>query len=135
MSDARSSVLITVDELVTQIFHKARLVILDVSDDLETAPLDPLAASNPGSGARLGPAPVLRSHQGAGAVCRTAPFRIGTDPDTGDKALLIGTPLIRARGPKRNMTGPCGAPSRALFSGGMLLWARGENERGADNLA
>ena len=39
MGDPRSSVLITVDELATQILGKARLVILDVGDDLETAPL------------------------------------------------------------------------------------------------
>ena len=37
MIDPRSSVLITVDELETQILGKARLVILNVSDDLETA--------------------------------------------------------------------------------------------------
>ncbi len=40
MIDPRSSILITVDELETQILGKARLVILDVSDDLETAPLE-----------------------------------------------------------------------------------------------
>jgi thiosulfate/3-mercaptopyruvate sulfurtransferase len=40
MSDPQSSVLISVDELAAEISGKARLVILDVSDDLETAPLE-----------------------------------------------------------------------------------------------
>lgn len=40
MSDPRSSVLITVDELAGAITAKTPLVILDVSDDLETAPLE-----------------------------------------------------------------------------------------------
>ncbi len=40
MSDSRSSVLISVDELAAAISAKARLVILDISDDLETAPLE-----------------------------------------------------------------------------------------------
>ena len=40
MSDPRSSVLISVDELGNQITAKARLILLDVSDDLETAPLE-----------------------------------------------------------------------------------------------
>ena len=40
MSDPRSSVLITVDELAEQISGQSRLVVLDVSDNLETAPLE-----------------------------------------------------------------------------------------------
>ncbi len=40
MSDPRSSILITADELAAQILGKARLVILDISDDLETVPLE-----------------------------------------------------------------------------------------------
>lgn len=40
MSDSRSSVLITVDELAARISGKASVIILDVSDDLETAPLE-----------------------------------------------------------------------------------------------
>jgi thiosulfate/3-mercaptopyruvate sulfurtransferase len=40
MSDSRFSVLITVDELAARISGKAGLVILDISDDLEAAPLE-----------------------------------------------------------------------------------------------
>lgn len=40
MSDPRSDVLITVDALAARIRDKAPLVLLDVSDDLETAPLE-----------------------------------------------------------------------------------------------
>ena len=40
MTESRSSVLITVDELAAQTSGKAGLIILDVSDDLETAPLE-----------------------------------------------------------------------------------------------
>jgi thiosulfate/3-mercaptopyruvate sulfurtransferase len=40
MSDPRSSVLITVDELASKIAEAGQLVLLDVSDDLETAPLE-----------------------------------------------------------------------------------------------
>ena len=40
MTDPRSSVLITVDELAAGISSEAEFIILDVSDDLETAPLE-----------------------------------------------------------------------------------------------
>ena len=40
MTESRSSVLITVDELAARTSGKAGLIILDVSDDLETAPLE-----------------------------------------------------------------------------------------------
>ena len=40
MKDTRSSVLISVDELAARTSDKTGLVILDVSDDLETAPLE-----------------------------------------------------------------------------------------------
>jgi len=40
MSDPRSGVLISVDELAAQLGGPSRLVVLDVSDDLETAPLE-----------------------------------------------------------------------------------------------
>ncbi len=40
MSDSRSSVLISVDELAAQLGDQSQLVVLDVSDDLETAPLE-----------------------------------------------------------------------------------------------
>ncbi len=40
MKDSRSSVLITVDELAARISDRAGLVILDISDDLEAAPLE-----------------------------------------------------------------------------------------------
>lgn len=40
MSDSRSGVLITVADLTAQVRARARLVILDVTDDLETAPLE-----------------------------------------------------------------------------------------------
>ena len=40
MTDTRSSVLITVDELADRIAGEPGLVLLDISDDLETAPLE-----------------------------------------------------------------------------------------------
>jgi thiosulfate/3-mercaptopyruvate sulfurtransferase len=40
MSDPRSSVLITVDELAEQMSRQSRPIVLDVSDNLETAPLE-----------------------------------------------------------------------------------------------
>jgi thiosulfate/3-mercaptopyruvate sulfurtransferase len=40
MTDSRASVLISVDELAARVSDKTGLIILDVSDDLETAPLE-----------------------------------------------------------------------------------------------
>jgi thiosulfate/3-mercaptopyruvate sulfurtransferase len=51
MSDSRSGVLVTVDEVADRVSDTARLVILDISDDLDAAPLErpvipgPLAVS------------------------------------------------------------------------------------------
>lgn len=40
MTDSRSRVLISVDELADRMARTSALVLLDVSDDLETSPLE-----------------------------------------------------------------------------------------------